>query len=203
MRILLVEDHKTVSESLKVLLENNEYEVTTASNAMFALKLLPLNEYDLIITDIEMPELNGIDFIKKLRLMNNRDYRILVLTTHASSSMIEQLIKLNVNGYLNKASSSLDLFQAIRYILDGKEYYPGWTKKYAQKRQHENTAVYFTKREIDVLRLILSENTTREIAEELGLAVSTIEEHRRNLLIKTNSKNVVGLVKYCIVNQIL
>lgn len=204
-KILLVEDHKTVSESLRMLLENNNYDVTTCNDANFALKLLPTDTFDLIITDIEMPKLNGVDFIKHVRSSKENTIKILVLSTHANNSLINQLFNLKVNGYINKSSSSLDLLQAIRYILDGKNYFPNEVTSYLSDNDSSdgNSEIKFTKRELDVLKLILNEITTREIAEKLNISVSTVEEHRRNLLLKTNSKNVVGLVKYCIVNQVL
>ena len=204
-KILLVEDHKTVSESLRILLENNNYDVTTCSDPIFALKLIPTNNFNLIITDIEMPQLNGVDFIKRVKALNDKKVKILVLSTHSNNSLIQQLFNLKVNGYINKSASSLDLLQAIRYILDNKNYFPNWVNKNqtVEETKEEKTNTKFTKRELDVLKLILNEITTREIATKLNISISTVEEHRRNLLVKTNSKNVVGLVKYCIINQVL
>ena len=204
-KILLVEDHKTVSESLRILLENNNYDVTTCSDPVFALKLIPANNFNLIITDIEMPQLNGVDFIKRVKALNDKKVKILVLSTHSNNSLIQQLFNLKVNGYINKSASSLDLLQAIRYILDNKNYFPNWVNKNqtVEETKEEKNNPKFTKRELDVLKLILNEITTREIATKLNISISTVEEHRRNLLVKTNSKNVVGLVKYCIINQVL
>ena len=204
-KILLVEDHKTVSESLRILLENNNYDVTTCSDPVFALKLIPANNFNLIITDIEMPQLNGVDFIKRVKALNDKKVKILVLSTHSNNSLIQQLFNLKVNGYINKSASSLDLLQAIRYILDNKNYFPNWVNKNqtVEETKEEKSNTKFTKRELDVLKLILNEITTREIATKLNISISTVEEHRRNLLVKTNSKNVVGLVKYCIINQVL
>ncbi len=204
-KILLVEDHKTVSESLRTLLEDNDYEVITCDDANLALKIIPKNDISLVITDIEMPKLNGIDFIKAIRKTAPTPVKILVLSTHSNDSLITQLFKLDVNGYINKSSSILDLLQAIRHILDGRFYFPDWVHKVERKAAvfDDSVEVSFTKRELDVLSHILNEKTTKEIAKLLNISISTVEEHRRNLLTKTGAKNVVGLVKYCIINQVL
>ena len=202
--ILLVDDHQVFSSSLKLLLNNNGYTVTTVTNANDALKYLKSVVFDLVLTDIEMPGLTGVDFVQRIFLMEQELKnmpKIIVLTSFKKISLFKTLYTMGVNGYLSKNVSSFDLLTAIKKVLNNHNYYD--QDIYANYlTTTTDITVTLTKREKDVLQHILEEKTTSEIATILNISPHTVEGHRKNLLQKTNSKNVVGLIKYTLNNNL-
>lgn len=202
--ILLVDDHQVFSSSLKLLLSTNGYTVTTVTNANDALKYLKSVVFDLVLTDIEMPGLTGVDFVQRIFLMEQELKnmpKIIVLTSFKKISLFKTLYTMGVNGYLSKNVSSFDLLTAIKKVLNNHNYYD--QDIYANYlTTTTDITVTLTKREKDVLQHILEEKTTSEIATILNISPHTVEGHRKNLLQKTNSKNVVGLIKYTLNNNL-
>lgn len=202
--ILLVDDHQVFSSSLKLMLEASDFEVKNVSNVNEALKYLKAIAFDLIITDIEMPTINGIDFVKELHKKPNdlkNEPKILVLSSHKKNSLFKQLYDLGINGYLSKNVSSFELVNAIKKVLNNETYYDNDIYN-SFLMSDSSKEIELTKREKDVLQLILNEKTTTEIAYILNISPHTVEGHRKNLLQKTNSKNVVGLIKYTLMNNL-
>lgn len=205
LKILILDDHRVFSESLKVVLESQGFDVVNVAQGKVALSLLKANEFDLLISDIEMPEISGVDFIK-LVYQNvealAKKPKIVVLTSYKKVSLFKKLIAIGIDGFLSKNVSHLELLNVIRKVLDGEKYYESsiYNEYLELNKNQEN--IEFTPRELDVLRLIMDEKTTSEIANELGISAHTVEGHRKNLLQKTNSKNVVGLIKYTLVNNL-
>lgn len=202
VKILIIDDHKVFSESLKAALETQNYVVKITNDATVALKYLDHEEFDIAITDIEMPTMNGVEFLKKVREKESKKTKYIVLTSITKNSIFKQLLKLEIDGFLSKNVSQLELTSVIKKVLKGEKYYEKSVYDSYLKANNKNSQVDFTKRELDVLRLILDEKTTAEIAEELEISAFTVEGHRKNLLQKTNSKNVVGLIKYAILNNL-
>lgn len=204
-KILILDDHKVFSESIKTVLESQNYLVKNANDANLALKYLQIESYDLIITDIEMPNVNGIDFLKNVKKIEsslNKIPKYIVLTSITKISIFKQLLNIGIDGYLSKNVSQIELTSVLKKVLKGEKYYEKTIYDTYLKENKNTTQIDFTKRELEVLRLILDEKTTAEIAEELEISAFTVEGHRKNLLQKTNSKNVVGLIKYAIQNNL-
>lgn len=189
VKILLVDDHLMLSNSLKIVLEKKGFSVSIASSVETAIIYLKSIAFDLVIADIEMPKVTGLELIqgiaqKKIKTLNH--LKIIVLTSTKNNTIIKKLHALGINGLLTKNVTKQKLVTTINNVLDGKNYYE--IKPIEEKK--------LTKRELDVLQLILEEKTTSEIAVQLQISTNTVEDYRKKLLRKTNSKNVIGLVKY-------
>ena len=199
VRILLVDDHLVFVSSLKMVLESNNFIVNTVLDADMALGLLKSCQYDVVISDIDMPGINGIELIKKIKNLEfdlNPTFKLIILTSYKKISLFKKLYALNVDGFLNKSTSPLELINAIRKVLKNEKYYDSEIYNAFLKSNVNINNIEFTKREFDVLKLIFEEKTTNQIAQDLQISPYTVEGHRKNLLQKTNSKNVVGLIKF-------
>ncbi len=204
-KILIADDHKVFSESLKMVLESHHFDVKNINNAEIALKYLKSEAYDIVITDVEMPEINGFDFIKKIKTIESDLPKIpkyIILTSYSKIKVFKQFYNLGVNAYLSKNVSQLELLNVIKKVLKNEKYFEKSIYDAFISANTESNSVEFTTRELDVLQLILEEKTTSEIAEKLKISPFTVEGHRKNLMQKTNSKNVVGLIKYSLLNNI-
>lgn len=206
IKVLVVDDHKIFSDSLKVLLENAGYFVKKSNNPEEALKFAKAESYDIIISDVEMPQMSGLEFVKQLKTVVFKDKpspKIIVLTSHKNNSVFQKFVKLDIDAYLSKNVSNLELFSVFKKILSNQKYYESEIyNEYLSKNKSGNT-VGFTPKELEVLKLIMQEKTTAEIAKDMDISAFTVEGHRKNLLQKTNSKNVVGLIKYVLINDVL
>lgn len=209
IRLLLVDDHKMFLEGLALLLrdENNIEIVGSAENGYQALNLLATCNVDIVVTDISMPEMDGVDLSNRIQ----RDYpavNTLVLSTHNEPEIINKLINSNVNGYLLKNAEKDELLQAINIISEGKNYFSEVIKKthidYQFSRSKPVDIIeQFSRRELQVLKFIADEYTTKEIADELNISQHTVETHRRNMLSKLGVRNTAGLIKFTIQNRLL
>ena len=205
-KILIVDDHKVFSESLKMVLEAQNFQAKNVTNADLALKYLKSEGFDVVITDVEMPETNGFDFIKKIKEVENKLPKIpkyIILTSHSKIKVFKQFYNLGIDAYLSKNVSQLELISVLRKVLQNEKHFEKAIYDAFLNSDSKDSEVEFTSREFDVLRLIMEEKTTAEIAEQLQLSPFTIEGHRKNLLQKTNSKNVVGLIKYTLLNNLM
>ena len=206
LKILILDDHKVFSESLKLVLETHDFEVVNVTNPKMALSLIKTQKIDILISDIEMPEMNGVDFIKLMKeSSSNLEYmpKTIVLTTYKKINLFKKLIALEIDAFLSKNVTHIELLSVIKKVISGEKYYESSIYNEYLKSNKDLHAIEFTARELDVLKLIMEEKTTAEIAEELGISNYTVEGHRKNLLQKTNSKNVVGLIKYTLVNNLV
>lgn len=205
-KILIVDDHKVFSESLKMVLETHHFYVKNAANAELALKYLKSEDYDIVISDVEMPDINGFDFINKIKAIEKelpKTPKYVILTSYTKIKVFKQFYHLGVNAYLSKNVSQLELLNVIKRVLKNEKYFEKSIYDTFINSNAQSNSVEFTTRELDVLQLILEEKTTSEIAEKLKISPFTVEGHRKNLMQKTNSKNVVGLIKYSLINNII
>lgn len=203
--LIIADDHKMFIDGLTSILQDApEFNITTtAKNGAQVVKYLDINGADdihLLVTDLTMPEMNGIELnaIVKERFPG---LKTLVVSMHIDGSMIDTLIRGNVDGYVPKNAEKDELLEAIRTIIGGEKYFSTEIKKaytdamFANKKEKE---VSLTNREKEVLKLIAEEYTTQEIADELFLSKHTIESYRKNLISKLNVKNLAGLTKHAI-----
>lgn len=204
-KILVLDDHKVFAESLKAVLESHNFIVKNVTDGNLAIKYLQSDEYDVVITDVEMPEISGIDFLKRVKEIEktlSKTPKYIVLTSYTKTTVFKQLFNLGIDGYLSKNVSQLELLSVIKKVLQNEKYFEKSIYDAFLKANSNSAEIEFTKRELDVLRLIMEENTTSEIADKLQISPYTVEGHRKNLLQKTNSKNVVGLIKYSLINNL-
>jgi len=209
---MLVDDHKVVRDGLKYHFEDHaEFDVSLeASNGEEALNLLTKNEVDVVITDISMPVMDGIAFLKEIR-EKMPDQKVIALTMLGEVTHIKQMISLGVNGYLLKNSSEDEIILAINTVIEGQNYF---SKEVTQSliddlagkrkpKQRLTIETPLSKREKEVLRLIAEEYSNQEIADELFISVRTVDSHKHNLLEKTGAKNVAGLVLYAVEHDLI
>jgi len=209
LRILLAEDHKTVREGIKLLVNaQTDMEVIgEAGDGEIAVQLAAELKPDIVVMDISMPGLNGLRATRRMR-SNGLDLKILMLTRHTDDGYLQQLIEAGANGYVLKQSAPNELINAIRAVGEGNSYLdPALTNKvmdgYASRsvslRGENKTAL--TDRESEVLRLIALGYSNKEIAENMSLSVKTIEAHKANGMQKLGINSRIGIVRYAILQD--
>lgn len=192
IRIVIVDDHQMFLEGMASVLsqEENIEVLFTENSARAALKKMKTQSPDLVITDISMPDINGIEFIKNL----NTDFpgvKILVLSMHKSPNHIE-----GIDGYLLKETDKEELIAAINGIVLHHQQY--FTDTGAKEDDFIFKKTILSNREKEIIKLIAQEFTTEEIAEKLFISKHTIESHRKNIFLKLQVKNIAGLIKKAI-----
>ncbi len=204
IRIVIADDHKMFLDGLCSLLEDEENLeiVDTAKNGNGVLQILSNTKIDLVITDISMPEMNGIALNNEIKKKHTQ-VKTLVLSMHKQSDLIAKLIKNGANGYLLKNADKKELLQAINSIMRGENYFsPEVKEAYMQSmfspKATRKAEAKLSRREKEVITLIAQEMTTNEIAEKLFISQHTVETHRKNILRKLDARNTAGLVKYAI-----
>lgn len=209
IRVLIAEDHQTVREGVKLLVDaQSDMEVVgEAGDGDLAVREAVRLGPDLVLMDISMPGLNGLKATKKLRSVS-LDIKILILTRHTDDGYLQQLLGAGANGYVLKQSAPTELINAIRTIAAGNAYLdPGLTRKvmggYASRagslrgeRKGE-----LTDRESEVLRLIAFGYSNKEIGTQLDLSVKTIEAHKSNAMRKLGIASRIDIVKYAILQN--
>lgn len=205
-KVLLIDDHQVLLDSLRLLLKSIEnIEVVGAiSDSRNVLKFLETQEVDVIISDLHMPHLSGIDLTLQLR-KTNPSIKILLLTMAEDAQHIREALKAGVHGYILKKTGKDEIEKAIEKLMSGKKYYSeavidelAATAEDDYNNARPETIEHLTSREIEILRLITLEKSTAEIAEMLFISVSTVETHRANLMKKLNVKSAIGMVKFAI-----
>lgn len=209
LRVLIAEDHKTVREGIKLLVNGQtDMEVVgEAGDGETAIKLFEELEPDIIVMDISMPVLNGLKATKRLRSKFPRS-KILTLTRHTDDGYLRQLIAAGASGYVLKQSAPSELINAIRSIGNGHSFLdPSLTQKvlggYASKTESlrgENHGD-LSSRESEVLKLIAFGYSNKEIATRLDLSVKTIEAHKANAMRKLGIASRIDIVKYAILQN--
>ncbi|MFK7812067.1 MAG: response regulator [Maribacter sp.] len=203
--LIIADDHKMFIDGLMSILKDApEFSVTTtAKNGAQVVKYLDINGVDdlhLLITDLTMPEMDGIE-LNKIVKEKYPTLKTLVVSMHIDGNMIDKLIRNNVDGYVPKNAEKDELLEAIRTIVKGEKYFSMEIKRAYTEAMFENKKaeeVHLTDREKEVLKLIAEENTTQEIADILFLSKHTIESYRKNLISKLQVKNLAGLTKHAL-----
>lgn len=210
IRIILADDHALVRDGIKSLLEDEDdlEVIDEASDGQEALEKVAVSHPDILIIDIRMPRMGGIEATSKLTDYSSKTMA-LVLSMHDSDEYILQSIEAGAKGYLLKDTSKEEFIKAIHTVNEGGRYFSGdistvLVKKYLEnlgstEKLPDNAAkvlpdeLPLTKRERQILDLVLQGKSNKEIAEELGKSVRTIETHRYNLMNKMEVKNVAEL----------
>lgn len=210
IKIIIVDDHKIFLDGLRTVLEGAEQlEVLgEAQNYEELTKLLSVSKPDVLLLDINMPGKDGIEITKLLK-EKDKSIKILLLTMHNETGIIQKGLEAGIDGYVLKNTDRYELIAAIEAIMDGESYYSEKVTKTIMeglKPQGQGSyanAIKLTRREIDVMKLIAEEFTTTEIADKLTISQHTVESHRKNLLSKLNVRNTAGLVRYAVKNGLV
>lgn len=203
VRILLADDHNIVLDGLNALLQDLDgvTVVEKCSNGKMVLEFLVDNEVDLILLDIDMPIVNGLE-VAEIVTAQYPKTKIIALSMHNKLSYVKKMLQNGAMGYLLKSTTKQEIGQAIRSVISQNERYisPKLRKEILSDIFVDDTNALkkppvVTKRERQVLDLIANEHTNTEISEMLAISVNTVEFHRKNLLNKFDVRNSVGLIR--------
>lgn len=206
MKILLVDDHAIVTDGLEMLLQAVEglEVVKKLTSGDFALAYLKQSPVDIMITDYSMPDMDGVTLVKKAKIQIP-NLKIIVLSMHDEVTMIREMLSAGVDGYVLKKYAQQEIVNAIETVNNGRQYFSNEVNKalvsaLLPQEMPENNV---TERELEVLRLLAQELTSKQIAEKLFISERTVETHRKNLMRKTGASNAIGLVRYAYTKKLL
>jgi two-component system response regulator NreC len=197
IRILLVDDHAVLRSGLRLLLEREEgmEPVGEAGTAEDAIRSLPRLEPDVVVIDIEMPGMGGVEGAARIR-ERAPGVRVLVLSMHDQAQDVRRAFDAGADGYLLKAAADEDLVRAIRAVAGGERYvHPSLGAALAAPDGAGGPIEELTAREREVLRLLALGHTNQEIAEQLIVSVRTVESHRAHVMTKLRVTTRAGLVR--------
>ncbi|HCE57255.1 MAG TPA: DNA-binding response regulator [Prolixibacteraceae bacterium] len=197
-QILIVEDHPIVSESLLRLFSDSSLNINcvAAANGIKGLAFLNGNSFDLIILDIHLPDISGVEFCK-IAKSRFPGIKIVAVTTLAQRHIVEQMLDAGVDGFILKTSDTEDIVNGVLQVLKTGQLYLGKGVKELIKGISVNNSdlPMITRRESEILKLIADGLTNQEIAEKLFISPLTVDTHRKNLLLKFSARNTAILIK--------
>jgi DNA-binding NarL/FixJ family response regulator len=202
VKLLVTDDHPMIRNGVRLMLENQSsynFQITEASNGEEALSKIKENNFDVLILDISMRKMGGIDVLKSLKQSKNKT-PIIIQSMHDEAQIIKQTMDLGAKGYILKISDHDELLNAIEHALDDKPYFSREVNAimfstYASKKFHENKDG-LTERELEIIDLIAKGLTNQQIADELFLSKRTVEGHKKRLYKKTNTHSTQTVILY-------
>ncbi len=211
IKVAIADDHSMIIDGIGNII-NNEPDMNVlikAYNGQELLDLLEDKEIEVVILDINMPVLDGVE-TAKIITEKYPAIKIIILSMHSTYDMVSKLLEIGVSGYLTKNQASLSLIHSIRAVYNGSKVYSeavadcivsNLQKPYVELSIPSDTDL--TKRELEVLKCIAKEMTSPEIASNLRISESTVNAHRRNLISKLGVRSSMGLVRYAFENNIV
>ncbi|MBE0537780.1 MAG: response regulator transcription factor [Phycisphaerae bacterium] len=206
IKVLLVDDHEIMREGLVALLRRHpEYETAgQASDGRAAVEMVRELVPELVIMDIEMPNLNGIEATRQMMEINP-NVKIMALSTHSRRSIVVKMLQAGAAGYMLKESAFTELMEGLKAMTEGRTYlcskiakivFSDYVKMLTNPRWAGGDGL--TSREREVLQLVAEGHTTKEIANVLHLSAKTIDSHREHIMEKLGIHNIAGLTKYAV-----
>lgn len=213
INVLIVDDHQLMIEGLKALLEDEEKIgfVSGANSLDQTLKFLESNSIDVILMDVNMPNVSGIEATIKIKELYP-DIKVIALTMHDDISIITKMIKAGASGYVLKRTNMDEVIEALKIVHSNGKYLSMSTQNIIMDNlmspedlldAKSDKKPVLSSRELEVLSLIAKEFSNEQIGEKLFISERTVEAHRRNIFIKTKTKSIVGLIKYAIVEELI
>ena len=204
IKILVVDDHPMVLEGMRSMLAEIEFVAIAglAQNAYQAMELIKVHMPDIVITDISMPEISGIELTAKIR-KEHPVVKVIAMSTFNERSYISQMVQQGASGYLLKSASKEEIEAAILTVAAGKLYMSLDLELSRQDQQEIKKMPVLTSREQEVLLLIAEGFTNAQIAEKLFVSPYTVDSHRKNLLTKFEVNNTAGLIKLAVRNGLV
>ena len=203
-KILLVDDHQLMIDGIMELLSNhgNHQVVATANSPSRALEILKNTKVDLLITDVNLPEMKGPDFIAAVK-KEFQDLRVIAVSMHQERHIVKDVLKAGADSYVLKHSTQNELIEAIEKTTLGETFVStAITKMLVDEVKYPSIEELLSEREREIIALIVKEYTARQIAEELFISEKTVETHKRNIFRKTDTTTLVGLTKFAIEHQL-
>lgn len=199
MRILLADDHFLVLDGLEVLLSTFDFVKKTQSALNFVelKEVLKEGQFDILLLDIHFGRHDGREIITEIK-QKAPDLKIIALTSHADSVTIKSSVNAGFDGYLLKIDSREEIEKALKAVINDEKYFSPKTQQAFFEMNASKNKIELTEREKEILQLIVQEQTTKEIAQQLYLSEKTIETHRASIMQKLEVKNIAGMVKKAI-----
>jgi DNA-binding NarL/FixJ family response regulator len=199
INVLIVEDHPVVVEGMKKLLLDSGIAklCVTASNGKEALTYLNNFAPDIILLDINLPDINGIDLCKTIK-HQFPELKILAVSSFSQRSYIQRMIENGAMGYVLKNSSEEEITQAIQDIMKGKKHLGFEVNEILKQSEKADGGPILSRRETEVLKYIADGFINQEIADKMFISPLTVDSHRKNLLMKLNARNTAALIKIAI-----
>ena len=209
IRLAITDDHEMVLKGIETMLDNTpEIKVVGCyKNATDTIENISKDQPDVLLLDINLPDINGIDLCKQL-LKKTSDLKIIALTNFDETSFVKRILNNGAHGYLLKNTDKFELLDALKTVLSGEQYLQKDIQKKllfqaVGKKSISTLHTKLTRREKEVLLAISEELTTQEISEKLFISPKTVETHRMNLMSKLGAKNSVGIIKIAMEKQLL
>jgi len=215
IKVHIADDHQILIDGVKAVLNiEPDIEVIGFSlNGVQVLEWFRENEADVLILDINMPELDGIEVLKKIK-HNKNVPEIIILSSYDDVKLVKEVLNMGAKGFVPKKSAGEHIVNAVYKVAAGNQYFTDDVKEKMMqtllngqvKNEGSQDGVLIsslTKREVQVLKLVAQQYSTREIAEELHISESTVETHRKNLMKKVKVKNSVGLAIFALKNEVV
>ncbi|MDP1802898.1 MAG: response regulator transcription factor [Bacteroidota bacterium] len=202
VKIYLVDDHQMLIDGLKAIISSEkDFEIVgECTLPLLAFEQIQLLKPDIVLTDINMPELSGIDLVRKLkpRVSNTK---FIALSMFGERSYIKDMLQAGVSGYILKNTGREELVKAINLVMQGHEFFSEEVEQVIESNpvnDEKINTIHLTEREVDIIDCIAKEMTNAQIAEALFISERTVETHRKNIFRKTGIKGVIGLVKFAL-----
>ena len=207
IKVLIVDDHKIILDSLSLLINLMDIEVVGAlDDSRKVIPFLDNNHVDVLMTDLNLPYMSGIELSHNVR-ESHPDVNILMLTVNDKPSLISDAFKMGIKGYVMKKAKRDELERAIKTVAKGELYYGQEVMQalLTDNGEEKSSAKFesLTKREIEVIKLIAEEKSSSEIAGLLFISKGTVEVHRNKIFKKLGVRNVVGVIKFAMKNNLI
>ncbi len=206
IKIFVVDDHQLVIDGITSMLMNEpEFEISgTANKPEDVLTMLEKKQVDVLLTDIQMPGLTGVELTRQMRKKHPNVY-ILALSMFSDMAVIRQMLDSGISGYILKNTGKRELIEALKKVAKGDNYFsPEITKQLMKAAATGDEAPgHLTNREIEIIRCIEQEMGNKQIADALCISERTVETHRKNIFRKTDTQSIIGLLKYAYERKII
>lgn len=205
-KLYIVDDHQMLIDGLKALLSGENHLAVIGQNTFPKIAAKEITELcpDIVLTDINMPEMDGIALTKEIK-KTNPNTKVIALSMFGERETISEMLKAGVSAYILKNTGKQELLNAIAKVCNGETFFSDEVNDELKKvvSDTNNKGITLSLREIEVVELIAKEYTNAQIAEALFISERTVETHRKNIFRKTDTKGVIGLLKYCVDKKII
>ncbi|MBL7897265.1 MAG: response regulator transcription factor [Crocinitomicaceae bacterium] len=212
-RVLLVDDHQLIIDGLRGFIETNPaYKVVgEANNGVDAIRLASVLNPDVILMDIEMPEMSGIQACEEIKRLKP-EIKIIIVSMHHEKQLIRKLIDQGADGYLLKNSQQQEVMDAIVKALNNEPYFSDEVSQVLSEKNASKTGMVhseisllsqLTEREVEILKLVAQGMTNKEVGDALDISHRTVDTHRTNLMKKLDVTNVAGLIRIAFKNGLI
>ena len=203
-KAVIVDDHKIFGEGFGALLESNDFRVLRIfQDPKLALDYFKKNNnIDIVFCDINMPYISGIELLKSIKKINH-EVKVVMISMYTDKNIINKTFKNSADGYLSKNCSIEDIKQSVKNAFTGKKIKPKFTNQTKDSSDEFILKYKLTDREKEIIKLILEQKSNGEIALDLDISKRTVETHRKNIMLKLEVKNSIGIAVKCLENDIL